>query len=170
MKPILAKKRLIGFSALICITLLGCSGSDKGSEISAAAASGTVIELPDAVLGKFTGVAIIGEQTSQFAHAIVANSGLVVTISFSGGTPTLSGSNLKLSNLKFAAGERNATFDSIGTDGSLSGIHLSEYKTNLNVGVNSGGMNFVFTGVKCNIMPDNPVCTCETNPNSPMCQ
>lgn len=170
MKHNLAKKSLFGFLSLICIILLGCSSSDKGSEISTATAAGTIIELPDTVLGKFTGTAMIGEQTSQFAHAIVSNSGLVVTISFSGGTPTLSGSNLKLSNLKFAAGERNATFDSIGTDGSLSGIHLSEYKTNLNIGVNSGGMNFIFTGVKCNIVPESPVCTCETNPESPMCQ
>lgn len=165
----LAKNRLFGFSSIICI-LLGCSGSDKGSELSTAATAGTIIELPDTVLGKFTGTAMIGEQTSQFANAIVAKSGLMVTISFSGGKPTLSGNILKLSNLKFAAGERSATFDSISTDGSLSGIHLSEYKTNLNIGVKSGGINFVFTGVKCNTMPENLVCTCETNPKSSMCQ
>ena len=165
----LTKKRLFGFLLIICI-LIGCSGSDKGGELSTAAATGT-IALPDTVLGKFTGTAMIGEQTSQFANAIVAKSGLVVTISFLGGKPTLSGNTLKLSNLKFATGERNATFDSISTDGSLSGIHLSEYKTNLNiVNVNSGGINFVFTGVKCNIVPESPVCTCETNPKSPMCQ
>ncbi len=82
---------------------------------------------------------MIGEQTSQFANAIVAKSGLVVTISFPSDKPTLSGNTLKLSNLKFAAGERNPTLDSICTDGSLSGVHLSEYKTNLNIdNVNSG--------------------------------
>ena len=114
---------------------------------------------------------MIGEQTSQFANAIVAKSGLVVTISFSGGKPTLPGNTLKLSNLKFAAGERCATFYWISKDGSLSGIHLFEYKDNLNiVNVNSGGINFVFTEVKCNIMTENLVCTCEKNPKSPMCQ
>ena len=74
----LTKKQLFGFSSIICI-LLGCSGSDKGSELSAAAVAGTVL-LPDTVLGKFTGIAMIGEQTSQFADAIVAKSGLVLTI------------------------------------------------------------------------------------------
>ena len=114
---------------------------------------------------------MIGEQTSQFANAIVAKSGLVVTISFPSDKPTLSGNTLKLSNLKFAAGERNPTLDSICTDGSLSGVHLSEYKTNLNFdNVNSGEINFVFTKVKCNIVTENPVCTCETNPKSAMCQ
>lgn len=165
----MTKKRLFAFSSIICI-LLGCSSSDKGGELSTAAVAGK-IALPNTVLGKFTGIAMIGEQTSQFANAIVAKSGLMVTISFSGDKPTLSGNTLKLSNLKFAAGERNSTLDSISTDVSLSGIHLSEYKTNLNIdNVNSGGINFVFTRVKCNIVPESPVCTCETNPKSAMCQ
>ncbi len=150
--------------------MLGALVQTKGGELSTAVAAG-IIELPDTVLGKFTVIEIIGEKTSQFANTIVARSGLVVTISFSGVKTTLYENTLKLSNLKFAAEQRNATLESITTDGSLSSIHLFEYKANLNiVNVNSDVINFVFTGVKCNIVPESPVCSCETNPKSPMCQ
>ena len=166
------QNKVVHFLFAIFIVLAGCtgSGSSSGSGKSAASGAGTVIELPDSVIGKFTGTAMIGGQTSQFANATISKSGASVTISFSGGKPALTGS-LTLANLKFVTTVQNGVYDSIDKDGSLAGVHVAEYKTNLNVdNVNSGGVNFIFTGVKCNVVPESPLCTCELNPGSPMCQ
>jgi hypothetical protein len=153
--------------------LAACTNSNSGGSptTNAAAVTGSIVEISDAVTGKFTGTAMIGGQTSQFASATVSKQGATVTISFSGGRPPLAAGIPSLANLKFSASVQQGVYDSVEQEGSLKGIQLSEYKTNLNVdNVSANGVNYIFTGVKCAVVPESPLCTCELDPGNAMCQ
>ncbi len=157
----------------VILSSVSCTKSGNGitQGDNKASAAGEILDIPDAALGKFTGTFMIGDKGSQFANATLSKNGNAVSISFSGGKPVIDPATPALTNLRFAAGTQQGTFDSVDTNGSVKGVHLSMYKTNLNIeNVSVGNKTLIFTGVKCDVAPENLLCTCEVNPTSPMCQ
>ena len=163
------------FLALIVFIFSACN---KVSNVSVAtsAKTGVVIELPASVLGVFTGTLIgtsEGNQifTSQFANATISKKGNDVFISFSGGIPGVDAKFPSIKNLQFVNDESDNEYKSNAGNGSVAGIHLVTYKTNLNIeNVDVNGIKIIFTGVKCDVAPEVPVCICVTNPGNSMCQ
>lgn len=160
------------------ISLLGACNKTSNSNtnlVKASEAATMEAGLPDTVLGLFTGTLMgktNGNQVAnQFANATVSKKGNLVSISFSGGIPAVEAAFPSIQNLQFAPGEKNGLYDSIAGNGSVAGVHLAVYKTNLNIEkVGVGGTEIIYTGVKCDVAPEAPMCICVTNPNSPMCQ
>ncbi|MFZ3230975.1 MAG: hypothetical protein WA160_12275 [Pseudobdellovibrio sp.] len=160
---------------VVCLFFACTKSKDSATAVTATAAdTSTIIEVPDSVTGLFTGTlsgAVSGtSKVSQFANATVSKNGNRVYITFSGGKPTVDPSIPSIDNLQFVNGDRNGIYNSIKTAESLAGAHFSVYKTNLNIdNIVVGGTTIIYTGVKCDVAPENPLCTCVTNPTNPMC-
>ena len=146
------------------ILIAACAQSSAGD-------AGPQALLPDSVLGKYTGTFMYGQSASQFTHATIAKVNDTYRISFSGGKPAVDGAAPAIDSLRFKSGPQNQTYESIDLNGSKRGVHLSTYMTNMNIeSLSIGGQNLVFTGVKCEVTPQIPVCTCERDPTSSICQ
>lgn len=167
--------------ALSVFILSACNKTSNApaatSENATSANTGAVIELPATVLGVFTGT-LMGTSNgtmvggSQFANATISKKGNDVSISFSGGIPGVDAKFPSIQNLQFVDGGRGIeTYQSNAGNGSVAGVYLSAFKTNLNIdNVDVGGIKIIYTGVKCDVAPEVPVCICVTNPGNPMCQ
>lgn len=154
------------------------SACNKASNATAATftGAGAIIELPATVLGVFTGT-LMGTSndgkivTSQFANATISKNGNDISISFSGGIPRVDVQFPSIKNLQFVKDGSDNEYKSNAANGSVAGIHLVAYKTNLNIeNVYVNGINIIYTGVKCDVVPEVPVCICVTNPSNLMCQ
>lgn len=166
------------FLAMSIFMLSACNNASN-SPAATSTNTGAVVELPATVLGIFTGTLMgtadgspLGTPcASQFANATVVKQGADVSISFSGGIPVADTKCPSIHKLQFVAASGNGEFDSTAGNGSVAGAHLASYKTNLNIeNIDVGGIKIIYTGVKCDVAPESPLCTCVTNPNNLMCQ
>ena len=69
---------------------------------------------------------------------------------FSGGTPVVDSDVPALDKLLFVVtpGSQQGIFHTVAKDGSVEGITISTYMTNLNIDIPHGGGRLVYTGTK----------------------
>jgi hypothetical protein len=140
----------IGFSCWLMMT--GCSRrgeSPVASDLIAAT------KLPAVAVGDYVGTFMMAEGeaikvAASMARCTIAEEGDHYVVSFTGGTPALGPETPSIRNVIFARtpGSQVGVFHSLERDGSVAGIHVSTYMTNLNVEVLRGGTKLIFTGRK----------------------
>ncbi len=112
--------------------------------------------LPKSVLGKYHGTLVWGKnvklpKVSQETTATITQSGKLVSIIFSGGTPGPDSDTPKINNFQFkmALGTQTGRFESVNAESSQEGIHISSFLSNMTVeNLYIGGVRVEFTGVK----------------------
>ena len=112
-------------------------------------------KLPPIAVGDFVGMYMFVEGDavkigSGMAICTVAEVGERYVLTFKGGTPPLEPGAPSIGNVMFArtSGSQEGVFHSLARDGSVDGIHISTYMTNLNVEVKNGASKIIFTGRK----------------------
>lgn len=172
---------MIRFTQKCIILALGLcvlSACEKmpAAPVATTQSAGAATELPATGLGVFTGT-VMGiaaggpPTTSQFAIATVSKNESGVSISFSGGIPAIDGKIPSIPHLQFVGRVGDDTYTSNGEKGSVAGVNLSSNQTALNIeNVEVGGVTIIFTGAKCDAVPEASVCICVTHPSNPMCQ
>ena len=145
---------------LLCWVLVisACSGSTPGSGSGSSnndqsASADTIVVLPDAVVGEYTGTLLWGStetpKVAQNVKATIVRDQKLASITFSG--PGVDASVPRIQNFQFAVtpGSQVGLYHSVKVDQSQEGIALATYMTNMNiVNLYIGGVKVEYTGLK----------------------
>jgi hypothetical protein len=145
---------------LLCwvLGISACSDSTSGSGSGSSnnnqnASADTIVVLPDAVIGQYTGTLLWGSteppKVAQNVTATITRDQKLASITFSG--PGVDASVPRIQNFQFAVtpGSQVGLYHSVKVDQSQEGIAIATYMTNMNiVDLEVGGVRVEYTGMK----------------------
>lgn len=146
--------RRFSLSLVISLCIAFGGGCSKPAEAPPATKAGSAV-LPPVALGNFKGMlglTVGGTIKKGFGNAVctVAATGDKYSLTFSGGMPEVDADVHALENISFVAtpGSQVGVFESVAENGSIPGITISTYMTNINIDIPYGAGRLVYTGRK----------------------
>lgn len=147
--------RISTLSLVISLSAVLAGGCSKHVDPSSPTKESGSVKLPAVALGNFKGMLALtlgGTIKKGHGNAIctVAEAGNKYSLSFSGGMPEVDSDVHAIENVSFIAtpGSQVGVFESVAGDGSIAGIHISTYMTNINIDIPWGEGRLIYTARK----------------------